>query len=38
MEEIVVPGCGKDSGATIPAETELDSNTADDWKVAHTGL
>ena len=38
MEEIVVPGGDEDSGATIPAETVLDSNTADDWKVVHTGL
>ena len=38
MEEIVEPGGDKDSEATIPAETVLDSNTAYDWKVAHTGL
>ena len=38
MEEIVVPGGDKNSGATIPAEMVLDSTTADDWKVAHTGL
>ena len=37
IEEIVGPGGDKDSGATIPAETVLDSNTAYDWKVAHTG-
>ena len=37
MEEIVVPGGDKDSGATIPAETVQDSNTAYDWKVPHTG-
>ena len=38
MEEIVVPGGDEDSVATIPAETVLDSNTAYDWKVAHSGL
>ena len=38
MEEIVVAGSDKDSGATITAETLLDSNTVDDWKVAHSGL
>ena len=37
-EEIVVPGGDDDSGATIPAETVLDSTTADEWKVAHTTL
>ena len=37
MEDIVVAESDKDSGGTIPAETVLDSNTADDWKVEHTG-
>ena len=38
MEVIVLPRGNDDSGATIPAETVLGSTTADDWKVAHTGL
>ena len=38
MEVIVLPGGDKDSGATIPAETVLDSTTGDDWKVPHAGL
>ena len=38
MEDIVVGGSEEDSGATIPAERVMDSNTAYDWKVEHTGL
>ena len=38
MEEIGVPESDEDPGATIPAETMLDSNRADDWKVARAGL
>ena len=38
MEVIALPRVDDDSGATIPAETVLDSTTADDQKVAHTGL
>ena len=38
MELLVLPRGNDDSGATIPAETVLDSTTADDWKVTHTGL
>ena len=37
MEEIVVAGREEDLGATIPAETVLDSNTVYDWKIQHTG-
>ena len=37
MEVIVLPRGDDDSGATIPAETVLDSTTADDWKVSLTG-
>ena len=37
-EEIVVAGSEKDSAATIPAETVLDSNSVYDWKTQHTGL
>ena len=37
MELIVLPSSNEDSGATIPAETVLDSTMADDWKVTHTG-
>ena len=37
MELLVLPRGNNDSGATIPAETVLDSTMADDWKVAHTG-
>ena len=37
MEEIVVAASEEDSGAMIPAETVLDSNTEYDWKVQHTG-
>ena len=33
----MLPRADNDSGATIPSETVLDSTTADDWKVAHTG-
>ena len=32
MEDIVVAGSEEDSGATVPAEAELDSNTAYEWK------
>ena len=38
MEVIVIPRGNEDSGATIPAETVLDSTAADAWKVAHIGL
>ena len=37
MEETVVAGSEEDSGATIPAETVLDSNTVYDWKIQYTG-
>ena len=37
MEEIVVQGSEEDSGATIPAETVLDSHTVYDWEIQHTG-
>ena len=38
MEAIMVAGSEEDSGATIPAETVLDSSTVYDWKLEHTGL
>ena len=37
MEEIVVAASEEDSGAMIPGETVLDSNTEYDWKIQHTG-
>ena len=38
MEAIMVAGSEEDSGATIPAETVLDSSTVYNWKLEHTGL
>ena len=38
MEEIILAGSEEESGAMIPAETVLDSNTEYDWKIQHTGL
>ena len=38
MKEIMVAGSEEESGATIPSETVLDSNTVYDWKIQHTGL
>ena len=37
MEEIAVAVSEEDSGAMIPAETVLDSNTEYDWKIQHKG-
>ena len=37
MEEIIVAGSEEDSGATNPAATVLDSNTAYVWKIQHLG-
>ena len=38
MELLILPRGNNDSGASIPVETVLDSTTAEDWKVTHTGL
>ena len=35
--EILLTGSNEDSGATIPAETVLESNKPDEWRVANTG-
>ena len=37
LMEILLTGSNEDSGATIPAETVLESNKQDEWRVENTG-
>ena len=37
LMEILLTGSNTDSGATIPAETVLESNEQDEWRVENTG-
>ena len=37
LMEILLTGSDEDSGATIPAETVLESNKQDEWRVANIG-